>query len=462
MLILLGFSCFFLSTLLLFCYFKIQKLNLNLSFKTQNESNLQQQLQQLLCENKHNQEKYHQNQQNLSEISAKYTYQQEALMQKQQELNQTKQQHELLQQQNLKLQIELQENITKLQITAQSNIKWQETLELQFSHIVTQNSEKLTTLNQQKISEILAPFNQDLHNLQNKIETANQQSIVDREVLKEKIHNLFEHTNKISVEANNLSSALKGNNKIQGNWGEMLLEQILQHSGLQKDLHYKKELTLQNEEGKNLRPDFQIFLPDGSIIITDSKVSLNAYNEFIATNHEKHLKDHINSVEQHIKNLAKKEYAQNVKQALDFTIAFIPVEPAYLLAIQHNQQLWFEAYEKKILLTSPTNFVICLKIIHDIWQRYKREENYQQIVSLADSIYEKSVAFLENLEEIGKAIKKADNYYNLAQKKITEGKGNLVQKLHTLKDIGGLNSNKKIPENFLQKDFLPDNTISNL
>ncbi|NBR95234.1 MAG: DNA recombination protein RmuC [Proteobacteria bacterium] len=234
MLILLGFFCFFLSTLLLFCYFKIQKLNLNLSFKTQNESNLQQQLQQLLCENKHNQEKYHQNQQNLSEISAKCTYQQEALMQKQQELNQTKQQHELLQQQNLKLQIELQENITKLQITAQSNIKWQETLELQFSHIVTQNSEKLTTLNQQKISEILAPFNQDLHNLQNKLETANQQSIVDREVLKEKIHNLFEHTNKISAEANNLSSALKGNNKIQGNWGEMLLEQILQHSGLQQ------------------------------------------------------------------------------------------------------------------------------------------------------------------------------------------------------------------------------------
>ena len=156
--------------------------------------------------------------------------------------------------------------------------------------------------------------------------------------------NAFKFANNIltngsmEVTANNLSSALKGNNKIQGNWGEMLLEQILQHSGLQKDLHYKKELTLQNEEGKNLRPDFQIFLPDGSIIITDSKVSLNAYNEFAATNHEKHLKDHINSVEQHIKNLAKKEYAQNVKQALDFTIAFIPDEHAYLLAMQHNQQ----------------------------------------------------------------------------------------------------------------------------
>jgi DNA recombination protein RmuC len=448
-LILLSFLCLFL-LLLLFFYLKIQHLKLNLFFQIQNNNTSQQQLQQALNENKQNQE-------NFIEISTKYSHQQEILTQKHQEIKEIQQQKNLLQQQNLQLQIELQENITKLQINTQNNTKWQETLELQFSNIINQNSEKLTTLNQQKIKEILAPLNQDLNNLQNKLEVANQQNIVDREILKEKIHNLFEHTNKICTEANNLSSALKGNNKIQGNWGEMLLEQILQHSGLQKDLHYKKEITLQNEEGKNIRPDFQILLPDGSIIITDSKVSLNAYNDFVLTNNQKYLKDHINSIEQHIKSLAKKEYDKNIKQALDFTIAFIPIEPAYLLAIQHNQHLWFEAYEKKILLTSPTNFVVCLKIIHDIWQRYKREENYQQIVSLADSIYEKSVAFLENLEEVGRAIKKADSYYNLAQKKITEGKGNLVQKLTTLKNIGGINSAKKIPETFILQESLHNN-----
>jgi DNA recombination protein RmuC len=442
MLLILSFFCILLFALCLFYYLKIQKIQLNLFFKTQAENNFQQKLDQISQENKQYQEKHQNIQQNIIELTSKSQHQQELLNEKQHEINDLKQQKERLQQENI-------EFITKLNITSQNNHKWQETLELQFANIINKNSEKLTTLNQQKITEILAPFNKDLDNLQKKLDTVHQQNITDKEVLQTHIKNLFEYTNKISLEANNLSSALKGNNKIQGNWGEMLLEQILQHSGLQRDLHYKRELSLQNEEGKNIRPDFQIFLPDGNIIITDSKVSLNSYNEFMNTGNEKYLKDHLSSIEQHIKGLAKKEYAQNIKQALDFTIAFIPVEPAYLLAIQHNHKLWFEAYEKKILLTSPTNFVVCLKIIHDIWQRYKREENYQQIVSLADAIYEKSVAFLENLEEVGDAIKKADKCYSLAKNKITEGRGNLVQKLQTLKNIGGINSSKKIPESLL-------------
>ena len=450
MLFVLSFFCILFFILGLFYYLKTQKIQLDLFIKTQAENNLQQQLNQALQDIK----TYQENERKLSIIETELNQQRKFISEKEIEISELKRQNNGLQEENKNLKVEKATLQEKLDSTVKSDQKWQETLELQFSKIINQNSEKLTTLNQQKISEILTPFNKDLDNLQKKLDIVQQQNITDREVLQTNIKNLFEYTNKISAEANSLTSALKGNNKIQGNWGEMLLEQILQHSGLQRDLHYKKELTVQNEEGKNLRPDFQIFLPDGSIIITDSKVSLNSYNEFINTGNEQYLEAHLSSLDQHIKGLAKKEYDKSIKQALDFTIAFIPVEPAYLLAIQHNPDIWFEAYKKKILLTSPTNFVACLKIIHDIWQRYKREENYQEIVILADKIYEKSVAFLEDLQDIGEAIEKADKHYLSATKKLVEGRGNLVENLQKLKDKGGINSSKKIPKSLVSGEAI--------
>ena len=438
----LSFSCVVFCVLGLFYYLKTQKIQLDLFIKTQSENNLQQQLNQVLQDIKI----YQEQERKLPIIETQLQSKKDLLNEKEKEINELKQQKDALNKENTKLQVEKSELQEKLNNTKENDKKWQETLELQFTKIINQNSENLTTLNQQKITEVLNPFNKDLKNLQDKLDQVGQENKIDRAVLKENIENLFNHTNKISIEANNLTSALKGGNKIQGNWGEMLLEQILQHSGLQRDLHYKKELNIKNEEGKNLRPDFQIFLPDGSIIITDSKVSLNSYNDFINTGNEQYLEAHLSSLDQHIKGLAKKEYDKNIKQALDFTIAFIPVEPAYLLVMQHKPKIWLDAYEKKILLTSPSNFVACLKIIQDIWQRYKREENYQEIKELALRIYEKSVGFLEDFQEIGKALKKADDCYVSATKKFVDGKGNLVDKLEQFKDKGGINSSKKIPE----------------
>jgi len=434
-------------------YLNVVKIKMQINTASQLNQAQQLQIQQLTNDNKILNQQNQDFDKQLAEKTAKIDFQQQTLLQYNNKISELEQQKQNLLLENTQIKIDLQKNISEYQAISNNNNQWQQTLELQFSNIIAKNSEKLSDLNQHKLQEILTPLNNDLQSLQKKLEDQAFQGSKNNIILQEKIQNLFEYTNKISSEANNLANALKGSNKIQGNWGEMLLENILQHSGLEKDIHYKKELGIQTQEGKQLRPDFQIILPDQGIIIVDSKISLIAYNNFVASTNEsdkqKYLQEHIASMQQHIKNLAKKEYDQHIKQALDFTIAFVPIEPAYLLAIQHNQNLWMDSYERKILITSPTNFVACLRIIHDIWQRHKREENYLEIIKIADDIYEKAILFLENIEEIGKSLQKVDLNYQQAKKRLSDGNGNLIDKLKKLKNIGGIPSGKKIPETFL-------------
>ncbi len=321
--------------------------------------------------------------------------------------------------------------------------------------ILNEKSEKFTEFNKRNIALILEPLGQNINNFKKQVSDTYDKDLKQRVELQEQIKNLLEQTNKVSNEANNLASALKGSSKKQGSWGEMILETILQHSGLQRDVHYFKEKSFNNEEGQNLRPDFQINLPDNRIIITDSKVSLVAYNKFCESKNDeesqKYLEEHLKSVYGHVDNLSSKNY-DDLEKSLDFTMMFMPIEPAYILAIQADKNLWSYAYSKRILIISPTNLIACLKIIDDLWKREMQSKNAMTIVNRGEKLYNKFVSFTESILEIGRKLNDSQKAFDNALNQMKEGKGNLLWQAESLRNLG-LKSEKKIPIEF---DILQD------
>ena len=346
---------------------------------------------------------------------------------------------------NLQEKLDLQKvEIENIQKTFQTNF------ENLANKILHEKSEKFTEINKKNIAQILEPLGQNIINFKKQVADTYDKDSKERLVLQEQIKNLFEHTNKVSSEANNLASALKGNSKKQGNWGEMILETILQQSGLQRDVHYFKEKSFNNQDGQNLRPDFQIHLPDNRLIIADSKVSLIAYNKFCESvndnESQKFLDEHLKSVKNHIDTLAEKKYDE-LETSLDFTMMFMPIEPAYLLAIQADKNLWAYAYSKRILLVSPTNLIACLKIIDDLWKRELQSKNAMAIVNRGEKLYHKFISFTESLLEIGKKLDSSKESYEHALKQLKDGNGNLVSQAEKLKNLG-LKTDKKMPIDF--------------
>ncbi len=316
--------------------------------------------------------------------------------------------------------------------------------------ILQEKSEKFTEVNKNNITSILEPLGQNINNFKKQVSDTYDKDLKQRVELQEQIKNLLDQTNKVSNEANNLATALKGNSKKQGNWGEMILETILQHSGLQKDIHYFKEKSFNNEEGQNLRPDFQIHLPDNRLIIADSKVSMVAYNKFCESKNDeeskRYLDEHLKSVYSHIDNLSSKNY-DDLEKSLDFTMMFMPVEPAYILAIQADKDLWSYAYSKRILIMSPTNLIACLKIIDDLWKREMQSKNAMAIVNRGEKLYNKFVSFTESILEIGRKLNDSQKAFDGALNQMKEGKGNLLWQAESLRGLG-LKSEKKIPIDF--------------
>ncbi|MCE3255008.1 MAG: hypothetical protein K0R25_502 [Rickettsiaceae bacterium] len=332
----------------------------------------------------------------------------------------------------------------------------QQASRLEFSNIANkildEKSEKFTQTNKANIDGILKPLGESIEAFKKKVEDTYDRESKQRFSLDEKIKELIQQTNKVSSEANNLASALKGQTKRQGNWGEMILESILQQSGLIKGTHYFKEQNIKNDDGNNLRPDFQIYLPHDDkgnkrVIMTDSKVSLIAYDQFCSSEtpelQASCLKEHLKSIYRHIDNLAEKKY-DDFETAVDFTIMFIPIEPAYLNAIQHDAELWSYAYSKRILLISPTNLIVCLKLIADLWKRDMQSKNAMEIVNRGEKLYEKFVGFSDSMLKIGKHIEGTQAAYSDALDKLKTGRGNLVDQALKLKNLG-LKSSKQIP-----------------
>jgi DNA recombination protein RmuC len=307
------------------------------------------------------------------------------------------------------------------------------------NQILEEKSNKFTEANKTNIDAILKPLGENLESFKKKVEETYDKESKERFSLGEQIKNLREQSDKISSEANNLASALKGQSKKQGNFGEMILETILQNSGLIKNIQYRKEENFKNEEGKNLRPDFIVTLPDEKLVIIDSKTSLTAYEKFYSAEtdieRELHLKSHLASIYNHIENLSEKKY-DDLRGALDFTMMFIPIEPAYLAAIQADSDLWNYAYKKRILLTSSTNLIAFLKLVNELWRHDSQNKNQEEILRQAGALYDKFSTFVESLEKVKRQIDGAGNAYDEALKQLSSGKGNLIKRAKDLRELG--------------------------
>ncbi|MDE5906398.1 MAG: DNA recombination protein RmuC, partial [Alistipes sp.] len=248
--------------------------------------------------------------------------------------------------------------------------------------------------------------------------------------LKNELQRLMELNRTISTEAQNLTNALKGNSKVQGDWGEMLLETILDNSALLKGIHYETQHNLKDAEGRNLRPDVVLHLPEQKEIVIDSKVSLTAFvNYTSATDEEerrRHMAAHVASVRQHVAELGRKEY-QRLLNSPDFVIMFVPNEPAFLAALQNDPAIWSDAYEKKVIVTSPTNLFALLKLVADLWKYNEQDKNTKEIAACGLKLYEQLVAFTASLEGVGTALDKARDAYADAHKRLTSGNDNIIR-----------------------------------
>jgi DNA recombination protein RmuC len=322
--------------------------------------------------------------------------------------------------------------------------------------ILESKTEKFTELNKKNLGDILNPLGENLKAFKEKVEKVYDEESKQRFSLGERVKELAELNRKISEEANNLTKALKGEAKTQGRWGEMILESILEKSGLVKGREYFMEYQLNDADGKALRsetsdrkmrPDAVIKYPDNRSVIIDSKVSLNAFTRFIeATDLEQknlELTAHVAAVKSHILNLSTKGY-DDYNKALDFVMMFIPSEPAYMAALQGDPELWNFAYEKRILLINPTNLITSLKLIVDLWKREYQNQNAMEIAERGAKLYDKFCGFVANLEDVGDKLEKASKSYKDAYSQLSTGNDNLVRQAIKLKDLG-IKTKKDLP-----------------
>lgn len=352
----------------------------------------------------------------------------------------------------------------KLSTHKEEILQIQRTSQLQFEQIANkileEKSGKFTEVNKANIEAILKPLGENISNFKQKVEDTYNNEARERFSLGERVKELMEQTNKVSAEANNLASALKGSSKTQGNWGEMILESILDHSGLTKGREYLTQSSDRDEDGKIKRPDVKIILPkqdndpNQRIIIIDSKVSLTAYERYSSSDDPEEqaiqLKAHINSIYAHVNELSNKKYDDN-EEALDFVMMFIPIEPAYLLAINNDSDLWSKAYDKRIVLISPSNLIVSLKLVEQLWKRELQSKNAKDIVKRGEALYDKFVGFTTTFESIGKSIESIQKNYDAASKQLNSGNGNLVRQAQMLKELG-LKTNKEITGKLLPLD----------
>lgn len=332
------------------------------------------------------------------------------------------------------------------------------------NQILEEKSKKFTEVNQSNLEKLLDPLGKNINDFKKKVEETYDKESKQRFSLEEKIKDLVELNNRISEEANNLTKALKGQAKKQGQWGEMILENLLEQSGLQKNREYfiqeflKDESgnTIKNEEGKKLQPDVIIAYPDNRKVIIDSKVSLTAYERYTSADdaelQQQALQDHLKSVRNHVEELSRKNY-HNYAPSLDFTMLFIPIEPAYLLAIQNDPDLWNYAYHKRILLISPTNLIAALKLIVDLWKREYQNRNALEIAERGGKLYDKFVILLNNLKDLGKHMDRTHVSYQKAMENLSEGRGNLVGQVEKLKKLG-VNAKKTIHSEIKEQSAL--------
>ena len=322
--------------------------------------------------------------------------------------------------------------------------------EMVFREIATsifdEKSKVMRENNNTQLGAILTPFKSDLDNLKKIINDCYIGEMSEVKSLKEQVKDLTDLNNTIGREAKELTMALKGNSKVQGDWGEMLLKQLLEKSGLEEGVNYVLQATenedgtkIKSEVGGQLRPDAIFYLPEGKSLIIDSKVSLTAYTDYINAPAEEQpamLAAHIRSIKSHIDELARKEYPKYVKNSADFVMMFVPNEGAYLAALNADKDLWENAYNRHIVIISPTHLISVLKLMYQLWIRDKQTKNALKIADETGKLYDKFVNFVGDLEDIGKHLDKANTVYEEAFKKFSTGRGNIISRVENIRELG--------------------------
>lgn len=322
--------------------------------------------------------------------------------------------------------------------------------------ILKERAEEFSVSNHKNLGEILNPLKEKIQLFEKKVEETYDKELRDKISLREEVRKLTELNTRVSEEANNLTKALKGDMKKQGNWGEVVLERVLERSGLTRGQEYVREEVIEGTGNQIQRPDVIIHLPDNKHVIIDAKVSLVAYERLVSCESDSernlHLKDHISSLRSHIKSLSDKNYqnAHNINTP-DFVLMFLPIEASFSAAVQNDTDLFSFAWERKIVIVSPTTLLATLRTIASIWKQENQTKNAQEIARLSGALYDKFIGFIHDMEKIKASIDKASDAYDDAFRKMKAGKGNIIRTAEKIKELGAKTGNKPLPTAF--EDF---------
>lgn len=337
-----------------------------------------------------------------------------------------------------------------------------------FQSVATEIIRERTQDLNERTEATLKPLREDLQRFGRQVTETYQEESRERFSLKNEIKNLVERSQAISEETTNLTRALRGDSKVQGDWGEMILERILERSGLRRGEEYFVQETLRDESGRlittednrgGLRPDVIVRYPNSGAMVIDSKVSLTAYSRYLSADTDEvraiALREHLQSIRKHIDELSRKKYEEHVSGAANFVMLFIPNEPAYSLALSHEPSLWEEAYAKNVVLINGTNLIAALRMAQDMWQRERQERNIRLILEKATGLYDQFALFTKTFVKVGERLQAAKEDFDKAQGQLSEGRGNLVRRVEQLKELG-IKTNKTISAKLLsEEDILP-------
>ncbi|KAB1156281.1 DNA recombination protein RmuC [Flavobacterium luteum] len=329
--------------------------------------------------------------------------------------------------------------------------------------ILEEKSNKFTEQNKENMKNILSPLQDKIQLFEKKVEDTHKESIDYHAALRQQILGLREMNEQMSKETINLTKALKGDSKMQGNWGELVLERVLEKSGLEKDREYYVQQSHTNDDGQRVYPDVVINLPDGKKMIVDSKVSLTAYEKYINEEEDVikngYLKEHVNSIKRHVEQLGEKNYQDLYQiESPDFVLLFIPIEPAFAIALNEDVSLYNKAFEKNIVIVTPSTLLATLRTIDSMWANQKQQENAFEIARQAGALYDKFEGFVADLIRVGKKIEESKLEYQGAMNKLVEGKGNLITSVEKLKKMGA-KAKKSLPDSILKRSGVEENEL---
>ena len=380
---------------------------------------------------------------NLQNLETSLSAQSEALSAQTEALNAERRAREAEQMARLKAETELAAEQRLMAEKVRSQEEVEQTMREQFKalagDVLGEQSRRFKEENRESMDLILKPFKDNIVEFRTRVESIFTHQNEQSGVLKNELQRLMELNAQITTETTNLTNALRGNSKVQGDWGEVILETILDSSNLIRGVHYQTQQNVKDEAGNNLRPDVVLYLPNNKQIIIDSKVSLTAYVNYVSAQTEAErrvaMAAHLASVRQHVKELSAKKY-QQLMQSPDFVVMFVPNEPAFLDALKEDHTIWSDAYDKKVVVSSPTNLFALLKLVDDLWRRDDQNKNQENIIKFGVTLYEQLVAFTTALEGVGASLDQARTKYDEAFKRLSTGNNNIIRVGEKLRKLG--------------------------